>query len=677
MFESVLIANRGEIAVRIMRTAKRLGLRTIAVYSQADADALHVAVADEAHLIGPAEPQSSYLNQEKILDVARKAGAACIHPGYGFLAENAGFARACAKAGIVFVGPPPEAIEAMGEKAAAKRLMVEAGVPVVPGYHGDKQDQKTLAREADKVGYPVLIKAVSGGGGKGMRRVDAKAGFADALEGAKREAKGAFDDDRVLIERYVDQPRHVEIQVFADGAGNCIYLFERDCSLQRRHQKVIEEAPAPGISEEVRRAMGEAAVAAANAVGYRGAGTVEFIAAGKDGLSVDGFFFMEMNTRLQVEHPVTEMITGLDLVEWQFQVADGAPLPLIQDELEIGGHAVEARIYAEDPASGFLPATGTVHVLRMPGETMDLRIDAGLEEGGVISTHYDPMIAKLIAWGETRQEALTQLATSLDQTIIAGTRTNIGFLARLVRADAFVDGDFDTGFIDRNLETLIGTETGPAEFALATLARMVALEAQTFDPEQRVTNEPLSPWDVRNGWNMAGARRDRLHMLIDGETVSADITWGDKGDIAHIGFGGACEDAGIENVAFDGEYLSATINGEPARAFVAMAGDAVFVLHRGRHLSVEPLDLLDRDIEAGEGSETIRAPMPGKVLSLLVKKGEKVERGGRVAILEAMKMEHTLTAHADSVVADVLVETGQQVAEGETMLRLKAAESGD
>ena len=448
MFKSVLIANRGEIACRIVRTARRLGLRTVTVYSDADAGALHVRLCDEAHPIGPAPAAESYLRIDKLIAAARAARADCIHPGYGFLSENAGFAQACLDAGIAFIGPPPAAIRAMGLKSSAKALMEKAGVPVVPGYHGDRQEPKFLKEKAYEIGYPVLIKASAGGGGKGMRRVDRHAEFETALAAAQREAKSAFGDERVLIEKYVNAPRHIEMQIFADRHGNAIHLNERDCSLQRRHQKVIEEAPAPGMSAALRAAMGEAAVAAAKAVGYEGAGTVEFIADGSGGLKADRFWFMEMNTRLQVEHPVTEAVTGLDLVEWQFRIAAGEKLPFAQAQVPLSGHAVEARLYAEDPERGFLPSTGKLLALQFP-QGQGLRIDTGVEAGSEVTPFYDPMIAKLIAHGKSRDEALDRLGAALDNTIVIGPRSNAGFLAALCRAEGFRKGDFDTGFIDR------------------------------------------------------------------------------------------------------------------------------------------------------------------------------------------------------------------------------------
>ncbi|HEX5213521.1 MAG TPA: acetyl-CoA carboxylase biotin carboxylase subunit, partial [Pseudolabrys sp.] len=491
MFTSVLIANRGEIACRIARTAKRLGLRTIAVYSDADANALHVRLCDEAHAIGPPPAAESYLRGDALVAAAKAARADCIHPGYGFLSENADFAQACLDAGIAFVGPPPAAIRAMGLKSSAKALMEKAGVPVVPGYHGDRQEPKFLKQKAYEIGYPVLIKAVAGGGGKGMRRVDRHADFEAALTAAQREAKAAFGDDRVLIEKYVTAPRHIELQIFADRHGNAIHLNERDCSLQRRHQKVIEEAPAPGMSPDLRAAMGAAAVAAAKAAGYEGAGTIEFIADGQGGLKAGGFWFMEMNTRLQVEHPVTEAITGLDLVEWQFRIAAGEKLPLTQDKVPLNGHAAEARLYAEDPERGFLPSTGKVVALRFP-QGAGLRVDAGVEAGSEVTPFYDPMIAKLITHGASRDEALDRLAAALDETMIAGPRSNAGFLAALCRAEAFRKGKFDTGFIDRHLAELGATAQGLDRAAAALGVQMLLARESARIDAAREREEPAS-----------------------------------------------------------------------------------------------------------------------------------------------------------------------------------------
>ena len=524
MLPSVLIANRGEIACRIIRTARRLGMRTIAVFSEADRNALHVREADEAHCIGPAAARESYLRGDKILAVAKATNAACIHPGYGFLSENAEFAEACAAQNITFVGPPPGAIRAMGLKDGAKALMQKAGVPVVRGYHGANQDGKFLKEKAYEIGYPVLIKAVAGGGGKGMRRVDAHAEFEEALAGAQREALNAFGNAHVLIEKYVSAPRHIEMQVFGDKHGNYVHLNERDCSLQRRHQKVIEEAPAPGMTPELRAMMGSAAVEAARAVGYQGAGTVEFIVDGARGLRADGFFFMEMNTRLQVEHPVTEAITGLDLVEWQFLVAAGQELPLVQEEVELNGHAVEARLYAEDPENGFLPSTDKIWELKLPfGE--GIRCDAGVETGDDVTPHYDPMIAKIIAHGATRAQALERLQMALCQTLVAGPRCNARFLRALCLAPEFLAGRFDTGFIAGNLEAL-GAVPQPLD------ARAVAIGAAGVWQRLRMGNDKAawtagspchSPWDEGDSFQLGPARHTALAVMANGGRVTCRI----------------------------------------------------------------------------------------------------------------------------------------------------------
>jgi len=646
MFTSVLIANRGEIACRIARTAARLGLRTIAVYSQADANALHVRQCDEAYSIGPAPAAESYLVIDRLIDVARRAGAQCIHPGYGFLSENAEFAEACAKAGIVFVGPPPSAIRAMGLKDRAKALMDEAGVPVVPGYHGERQEAAFLKQKAYEIGYPVLIKAVAGGGGKGMRRVDKHVEFDAALEAAQREAKSSFGDARVLIEKYISAPRHIELQVFADTHGNAIHLNERDCSLQRRHQKVIEEAPAPGMSAELRATMGEAAVKAAQAVGYVGAGTVEFIADGSKGLQVGGAWFMEMNTRLQVEHPVTEAITGLDLVEWQFRIAAGEKLPLTQDRVPLQGHAVEARIYAEDPTRGFLPSTGTLLALQFPD---GVRVDTGVEQGSAITPYYDPMIAKMIAHAPTRQAALDRLAAALERTVAAGPHTNLALLAALCRADGFRSGTFDTGFIERNPAMLGGGGIDHAAAALGAaklLARDAARIAQNLD---RAADAPASPWDATDGFQLAGARETRLPFLVDGEPVEAQVTYGANGPaVAVDGAAAALDATAIE------------------------AADAIYVLRQGRQTVVRRADLGSGDLDHADGDGQIRAPMHGKVLALLVSNGEQVEKGQRLAIVEAMKMEHALTAPHSGRVAGIAVTVGSQVAEGAKLMTIES-----
>ena len=654
MFSSVLIANRGEIAVRIARTAKRLGLRTVAVYSQADAKALHVRLCDEAYAIGPSPAAESYLVIDALIAAAKAAKADCIHPGYGFLSENAAFAQACADAGIVFVGPPPSAMRAMGLKDRAKALMEKAGVPVVPGYHGDRQEPKFLSHKADEIGYPVLIKAVAGGGGKGMRRVDRQADFAEALAGAMREAKAAFGDERVLIEKYVTAPRHIEMQIFADSHGNAIHLNERDCSLQRRHQKVIEEAPAPGMSAALRAIMGEAAVAAAKAAGYVGAGTVEFIADGAGGLKADGFWFMEMNTRLQVEHPVTEAITGLDLVEWQFRSAAGETLPLTQAQVPLDGHAVEARLYAEDPERGFLPSTGQLIALRFPRRE-GLRVDAGVEAGDTVTPFYDPMIAKLIAHGKTRDAALDLLASALDETAVLGPRSNAGFLSLLARAQDFRAGGFDTGFIDRNLGALGAAPQGldRAAAALGAQELLVAEQARIAASNERAADEPLSPWDAIDGFALSGARPLALPILADGEKAVAEILHEPSGP----------------RVTVDGIAPAAD-------AVTAVASGAIYVLRRGRQTKVTLRDAALTTTGDAATSGLIRAPMHGKVLAVLVEKGAAVVRGQCLAIIEAMKMEHTLVAPMDGTVAGIAVVAGAQVGEGAKVMVIAPAVLG-
>ena len=617
MFQTLLIANRGEIACRIIRTARRMGVATVAVYSDADAGAAHVAMADRAVRLGPPPARESYLRADLILAAAKETGADAVHPGYGFLSENAEFAEACAKAGVTFVGPPPDAIRAMGLKDRAKALMAKAGVAVVPGYLGDDQRPEHLADEAVKIGFPVLIKAVAGGGGKGMRRVDAAEEFAAALESAKRESKSAFGDDRVLIEKYVSRPRHIEVQVFADNHGNAVHLFERDCSLQRRHQKVIEEAPAPGMQPAMRAAMGEAAVKAAKAVRYSGAGTVEFIADASDGLKADRFWFMEMNTRLQVEHPVTEAITGFDLVEWQLRVASGETLPAAQKDIRIDGHAVEARLYAEDPANGFLPSIGMLERLRLPSS---VRVDSGVREGDTVTPFYDPMIAKVIAHDATREGALAKLASALAASEIAGPRTNNAFLIRALRSRDFVAGEIDTSFIDRHLKELVPPHE-PDAVILAAAARFVAYgRPQTDDP-----------WDARDGFRLGGTSR-QLVRFVSGSAPVPDVA---PADIA----------------------VMRLTNGDIA----AMRGGETFVLRL--------FDPFESAESAGVASDRVATPMPGKIIQILVKAGDRVKKGQPLAVLEAMKMEHTLSAPADATVEAVQVAAGDQVADGTVVVR--------
>ncbi|HMQ71429.1 MAG: acetyl/propionyl/methylcrotonyl-CoA carboxylase subunit alpha [Burkholderiaceae bacterium] len=667
MFQKILIANRGEIACRVAATARRLGVRTVAVYSDADANARHVAACDEAVHIGAALPRESYLRWERILDAAKTTGAQAVHPGYGFLSENEDFARACADAGVVFIGPPPAAIAAMGSKAAAKSLMEAAGVPLVPGYHGDDNDPALLAREADRIGYPVLIKASAGGGGKGMRRVERAEDFAAALASCQREARSSFGSDHVLVERYVTRPRHIEIQVFADAQGQCIHLFERDCSVQRRHQKVLEEAPAPGMSEARRAEMGAAAVAAARAVGYVGAGTVEFIAeeAGDGDLR---FYFMEMNTRLQVEHPVTEAITGLDLVEWQLRVAAGEPLPRAQDRLAMRGHAIEARICAENPDAQFLPATGTLVHARWPAhvafersEAMP-RIDRGFDAGDAITPYYDSMIAKLIVWGEDRAQALRRLAAALAATHLVGVQTNVAFLRRVVATRAFAQADLDTALIDRERAALFDAAPLAPEVAAAGVVALAREEEQTL--------EGAEPWSRRDGWRLHGGARRRFDLELGGVPLVAYLTrLHDGATVLELGerrwnLHTRALGAGRHDLTL-GERrltLAAYRDGERVAVF-APEGSAVVtevdrLAHAGDH--------------AGEGGK-LTAPMPGKLLQLMVGVGDKVAKGQPLAVMEAMKMEHTLLAPRDGEVGELLYRVGDQIAEGTELLRLSAA----
>jgi len=645
MFSKLLIANRGEIAVRVMRTAKRLGVSTVAVYSDADAHALHVAMADEAVRIGTPPVRESYLKGDAILAAAKQTGAQAVHPGYGFLSENAEFAEACAAVGIVFVGPPPSAIRAMGLKDKAKGLMAKAGVPVVPGYLGEDQSPKRLAEEAERTGYPVLIKAVAGGGGKGMRRVGSAGEFAAALEGAKREAASAFGDDHVLIEKYVARPRHIEMQVFADNHGNAVHLFERDCSLQRRHQKVIEEAPAPGMPPAMRVKMGEAAVKAALAVGYSGAGTVEFIADASEGLKADRFWFMEMNTRLQVEHPVTEAITGLDLVEWQLRVASGEKLPLKQSEIRLNGHAVEARLYAEDPQHDFLPSTGILERLHLPDNLV--RVDSGVREGDAVTPFYDPMIAKVIAHADTRQAAGAKLAHALEESQIAGLRSNNAFLIRALKQPDFVAGEIDTAFIPRHQSELIPAKSEPPEHLLEAAALFLIEERER-------AHDSHDPWDRDDGFRLVGEARETVDFVLGGKPKSVQFVHRHDG---------ALELA-------DGE--ASTI--ARANALRLKSGD-IAVFDRGETWTLSLHDPFAAAEEQGSVADRVTAPMPGKVIQVLVHAGETVKRGHPLAVLEAMKMEHTLSASTDVTIASVEVSPGDQVNEGAAIVRFAKAKS--
>ena len=668
MFSNILIANRGEIACRVIKTARRLGIKTVAVYSDADRGARHVAMADEAVHIGPSAARDSYLVAEKIIAAARRTGAQAVHPGYGFLSENAGFAEACAAAGLVFIGPPPASIRAMGSKSEAKKIMEKARVPLVPGYHGDDQSPDLLAKEAARIGFPVLIKASAGGGGKGMRVVESVEKFADALAGAKREAKVAFADDHVLVEKYLTRPRHIEIQVFADGHGDCLYLFERDCSIQRRHQKVIEEAPAPNMDPARRQAMGEAAVAAARAIGYQGAGTVEFIA-DQDGT----FFFMEMNTRLQVEHPVTEAITGQDLVEWQLVVAAGGKMPLRQDELRIDGHAVEVRLYAEDPARNFLPSTGTLVHLKLPEEDAHVRVDTGVRPGDTVTPFYDPMIAKVIVHDRDRTSALRRMAALMGGTEVVGVATNAALLKALCSHPAFVGGEVDTGFIERHRATLFA-ELAPADdraFAIATLARLV--EWQDRLP---TAGDPHSPWNEQNGFRLLDEGHDEVRWK-DGDREVAVIARRLRGGGLRLELPGGAQEARVRRT--DDGRLAVGLGADTFVATVvrraAIDGGVDYTLFAdGRSRRLRLVDPLDLSIyaAAGTGEATVRAPLPGKIIDLKVKAGDTVSKGQPLLVLEAMKMEHTLAAPADGTIKSIRYAVGEQVAEGAELVEFDA-----
>ena len=674
MFTKILIANRGEIACRVAATARRLGIATVAVYSDVDARAAHVAACDEAWRLGPPPARESYLRADLILDIALRTGAQAIHPGYGFLSENEEFARAVHDAGLVFIGPPASAIAAMGSKSAAKSLMGKAAVPLVPGYHGANQDPAYLKGQADAIGYPVLIKASAGGGGKGMRIVTKSGDFDAMLASCKRESKNAFSDDTVLIERYLQRPRHIEIQVFADTHGGCVYLFERDCSVQRRHQKVIEEAPAPGMTDERRRAMGEAAVAAARAVGYVGAGTVEFIA--EPG---GEFYFMEMNTRLQVEHPVTEMISGQDLVEWQLRVAAGEPLPLAQEGLRINGHSIEARVYAENADKGFLPSTGTLRHLATPaavnfavgstheGTPAAVRIDSGVRAGDAISPYYDPMIAKLIVWGSDRDQAIRRMHLALSRFEVVGLATNVGFLNRLMTCRSFAEADLDTGLIEREREALLPAPAPPSARQL-TLAAAAVLAIEASEP---MPGFPGDPFSLRNGWRPSAWLARSLQFTRHDAASEVRVDYAPRGYTVHAAGSSFC--------------LSALAHDPQRNRVAGLLDDAAFEV--GAVLANEVLTLFTIDgpialgfapllAHAGEQDSDggrLTAPMPGKVIAILCEKGARVRKGQPLVVMEAMKMEHTLSAPEDGEVTELRYAVGDQVDEGAQLVEIRAA----
>jgi len=662
VFKKILIANRGEIACRVIRTARRMGVKTVAVYSNADRNALHVSMADEAVHVGAAPPRESYLVGERIIEACVKTGAEAVHPGYGFLSENAGFSRMCKANGIVFIGPPEAAIKSMGSKSAAKTIMSDAGVAVVPGYHGNDQSDAKIRNAADEMGYPVLLKAVAGGGGKGMRLVRSAGEFSEACGAARREAASSFGNDDLLVEKYLTRPRHVEFQVFCDQHGNAVYLFERDCSVQRRHQKVIEEAPAPGMSPDLRQQMGQAAVQAARAIDYEGAGTVEFL------LDQDGsFYFMEMNTRLQVEHPMTEMITGQDLVEWQLRIASGETLPLQQDELTISGHAFEARIYAEDPDRDFLPATGILTYLQAPKENRHVRVDTGVLQGDEVSVYYDPMIAKLIVWDENRERALVRLARALSEYRVSGVCTNISFLYNLATSKPFVEGNVDTGFIENHRDLLFhDSETDRVQdLPLASLYLLLRMEQSSRS--RASSNDPWSPWNASDAWRLNEPALHAGAIVLNGKEYDVPVEEIGSGSNRRFRI-----TVGAKSVLAAGELngneLYADIDGYRRRV-VVVPHDGLFTLfteHGAMQFSLAQADFGEEDISAGAG--VFNAPMNGVIVKLLVEPGTEVKKDQPVIIMEAMKMEHTLCAPADGLVSEFYFQAGDQVDGGSLLL---------
>jgi 3-methylcrotonyl-CoA carboxylase alpha subunit len=685
MFNKILIANRGEIACRVISTAKRLGIQTVAIYSDADADAPHVHMADQAFRLGPAAARDSYLRADLILKIALQTGAQAVHPGYGFLSENEQFASDCAANGLVFIGPPASAIAAMGSKSAAKSLMEKAGVPLVPGYHGDRQEPEFLQAQALEMGFPVLIKASAGGGGKGMRIVTTAAEFAAALTSCQREAKASFSDDRVLIERYLSKPRHIEVQVFADMHGQCVYLFERDCSVQRRHQKVIEEAPAPGMTSERRKQMGEAAVSAAKAVGYVGAGTVEFIAE-----PTGVFYFMEMNTRLQVEHPVTEMICGLDLVEWQLRAAAGEPLPLTQAQLRIEGHAIEARIYAENPSKGFLPATGPIDMLgqpqavrfttgqiahplgqRMQGNPAAVRIDSGIQAGGEISPFYDPMIAKLIVWGPDRSSAIARMLSALQQFEVAPLVTNCEFLQRLMQCSSFTKADLDTGLIEREREFLFASATTSIETQLCLASAALLAQEQTQSTLAQASSG--DPWDSVDGFRLYTPLTRTIQLEHNEQRHTIAISYAKQGYTLSINGGQLrCLSAPKWLNNSDGKRLQCILGSQTIQASVLETSTQWIVFSNGIPMSFKKIPELSWVNKAGAAGGSVTAPMPGKIVALLAEPGTPVEQGQALLVMEAMKMEHTLTAPNNGTLEEFFFRVGDQVSDGAVLLRITA-----
>ena len=655
MFRSLLIANRGEIACRIARTARRMGIETVAVFSEADAAARHVAACDRAVPIGPAPARDSYLDIARIIAAAKTGGAEAVHPGYGFLSENPALPEACAEAGLIFVGPPASAMRAMGSKSAAKTLMETSGVPLLPGYHGETQTPGFLAEQAARIGFPVVIKAVAGGGGRGMRVVHAAAAFEDALESATQEAASAFGDRRVLIERFVTRPRHIEMQIFADAHGNAVHLFERDCSAQRRNQKVVEEAPSPGMTEGRRAEMGRAAVAAALAVGYVGAGTVEFVA------DPDGFFFLEMNTRLQVEHPVTEMITGFDLVEWQLRVAAGEPLPVKQQDIAASGHAVEVRIYAEDPARDYAPSIGRLSIFRMPAEQDGVRIDTGVAAGDTVSAHYDAMIAKLICHGPSREDALRRLRAALAECLIAGVTTNLDLLHRIAAHPEFLAGGIDTGFIGRHADTLLAASVAPTPTSLATAALVVLEgEARAAKAAAAESDDPFSPWHDRDQWWLNATPARVLDFVADDTAAPVTV----RRESAGWRIGGVL---GTAALLADNRY-AVSLDGRRGHVLAARDGEALILRLDGETLRLRLPDAASASAEEAVGGNRLAAPIPGQVTAVHAKPGDAVTRGQVLVVLEAMKTVFRLAAPADGVVDTISCAAGDSVQEGQVLV---------
>lgn len=674
MFEKILIANRGEIACRVIRTARKMGIRTVAVYSDADRDALHVSMADEAVHIGAAPSRDSYLQFEKVINAALDTGAQAIHPGYGFLSENSAFCQACHDSGITFIGPPIGAIEAMGSKSAAKTIMEEAGVPLVPGYHGEDQNPQILRKASEDMGYPVLLKATAGGGGKGMRQVWSAAEFDEALAAAKRESLNAFGDDTMLVEKYLTQPRHVEIQVFCDQNKNAVYLFERDCSVQRRHQKVIEEAPAPGMRPELRDAMGQAAIQAALAIDYEGAGTVEFL------LDSDGsFYFMEMNTRLQVEHPVTEMISGQDLVEWQIRVADGEGLPLEQGQLEINGHAFEARIYAEDPDNDFLPVTGTLSFVQIPDVSENVRVDTGVRQGDEVSVYYDPMIAKLIVWDEDRDKALNRLTKALSEYRISGMTTNIDFLYNLANSKSFRAADLDTGFIEKHHAEIFHDTAHDIENDLP-LAALYFLLSQNRKAEQRNvfanssgSEDPTSPWNCSNAWRSVEDDIHTLNIVLHETEYLVEVEQKQFATTTRYIINHAGNEVTAQGT-LEGNTLRADFDGYQFNATVAEHDDSfsLYTADSALTFKLAKPDMGDADQLDDAGG--LLAPMNGTMVALLVDAGVSVDKGDALLVMEAMKMEHTIRAPADGHVVSFYYKAGELVDGGSQLLEFSDGE---